>query len=156
MKKLTITLLHINGWLAVLIGSLILFNPVGMFSTYGLQSDLSSGLLSELRAPGGLLLASGLMIIRNTQKEELYDFGFQLSIMVYGGYGFARLLSFALDGRTPVEIIIATIIELGLCMFSVFILLKRQQARHFSLNVSKLSKTVAALEYEQFNSALRR
>ncbi|MAM69566.1 MAG: hypothetical protein CMP91_00290 [Gammaproteobacteria bacterium] len=132
MKISSVILLQINGWTAVLIGSLILIDPVGMFSTYGLQSNLSSGLLSELRAPGGLLLACGIIIIRNTLREELYEFGLQLSIMVYGGYGFSRLLSFAFDGAPPIEIMFATVIELMLCLLSMLVLWKRQKNSGFS------------------------
>ncbi len=60
MNRISVILLHVNGWTAVLIGSMIAFNPAAMMGTFGLPSELSVGLLSELRAPGGLLITCGL------------------------------------------------------------------------------------------------
>jgi len=132
MKKTTILLLHLNGWLAVLIGSFIVFDPVSLLSSYGLQPDPSIGLLSELRAPGGLLIVCGLMILRCALDEKLYARGLQLSIMIYGGYGAVRLLGIVLDGQPPIEILIAAGIELTLCGLSLLVMWRRRQ----SLNIA--------------------
>ena len=70
MSRAAITLLHLNGWVAVLIGSFIVLDPVSMLSSYGLQPAPSTGLLSELRAPGGFLIASGLFIVRCALQRQ--------------------------------------------------------------------------------------
>lgn len=132
MKKVILALLHINGWVAVLIGSLIVLDPVSMLSSYGLQPDLSIGLLSELGAPGGLLIACGLMIIRSTMIQGLLTQGLQLSVMVYGSFGAVRLLGFVLDGQPPTEILIATSIELMLCGLSLLAVWKQAQLLHMT------------------------
>jgi hypothetical protein len=90
-----------------------------MLSSYGLQGELSVGLLSELRAPGGLLLLCGLVIVVCASWPSAVQKGLLLSIAVYGGYGSVRLLAMLLDGIPPVEIQLATAIEVGLCALSV-------------------------------------
>ena len=119
MSKAILTLLHLNAWIAFLIGGLIVLSPISMLSAYGFQSEISTGLMSELRAPGGLLIVCGLLILRSALSKENYQQGLQVSIMVYGGYGGARLLGFALDGQPPLEILLATAIELILCTLSI-------------------------------------
>ncbi|MCG8416080.1 MAG: DUF4345 domain-containing protein [Pseudomonadales bacterium] len=114
MKKFTVTLLQLNAWVAVLIGSFIVLDPVSMLSAHGLQSDLSAGLMSELRAPGGLLIAAGLLIAYCSLHDNSLEQGLFIAMLVYGGYGSARLIGFLVDGLPPMEILIATTIELVL------------------------------------------
>lgn len=127
MNKLIVSLLHLNGWVAVLIGCFILIDPETMFSSYGLPTDLSAGLMSELRAPGGLLISSGLLIVRNSLTTQRHQRGLQVSILVYGSYGIARLLSISLDGLPPAEILTAMGIELGLVLLSIIALTALRQ-----------------------------
>jgi len=134
MKKLTVSLLQLNGWAAVLIGSYIVLDPVTMLAPYGLQSDLSAGLMSELRAPGGLLLICGLMIARCGLNSALHTQGLMLSIAVYGGYGGARLLGFILDGQPPIEILVATTIELVLLVLSSAVIYKQKTVVRMALS----------------------
>lgn len=126
MNKLTVSLLHLNGWVAVLIGSFIVMDPISMLSNYGLQSDLSIGLMSELRAPGGLLIASGLLIVRTSLNSKLFDQGLLVSALVYGSYGSVRLLSMLVDGLPPMEILIATTIEIVLFVLSLAAMNRRE------------------------------
>lgn len=119
MNKLTNALLHLNGWVAVLIGVFILLKPIAMLSPYGLQSELSNSLLSELKAPGSLLLVCGLAIVHSAMMPNLRERGLHLSIMVYGSYAAGRLLSTVVDGMPQMEILIALTIEAILCGLSI-------------------------------------
>ena len=127
MSRAAITLLHLNGWVAVLIGSFIVLDPVSMLSSYGLQPAPSTGLLSELRAPGGFLIASGLFIVRCALQRQRYRQGFELSALLYGGYGFSRLIAWVADGQPPEAIVIAAAIELTLFAASLFMLMKGKE-----------------------------
>jgi len=124
MNKSIVALLQLNGWVAVLIGSFIVIDPASMLSAYGLQPDLSPALMSELRSPGGLLIACGLTIVRCALAIESYERGLTLSILVYGGYGITRLLSIVVDGEPAIEILLATAIEITLLILSGLTLLK--------------------------------
>lgn len=122
MNKLTNALLHLNGWVAVLIGIFVILKPIAMLSPYGLQSELSNSLLSELKAPGGLLLVCGLAIVHSAMIPNLRERGLYLSIMVYGSYAAGRLLSIIVDGFPQMEILIALTIEAMLCGLSIAVL----------------------------------
>ncbi len=133
MSKLIGFQLHLNGWVAVLIGSLIALDPVSVLSSYGLQPELSAGLLSELRAPGGLLLVCGLLILSCALQPSKAKYGLMLSVIVYGGYGSVRLLAILLDGLPAVEIQLAAAIELVLCASAVVTLAKIKRRNQLAL-----------------------
>ncbi|MFK7864295.1 MAG: DUF4345 domain-containing protein [Pseudohongiellaceae bacterium] len=119
MNKLINSLLHLNGWVAVLIGVFIVIEPISMLSPYGLQTELSNSLLSELRAPGGMLIVCGLTIVHSAVVPHFRERGLYLSAMVYGSYAGGRLLSIFLDGIPQIEILSALAIELTLCGLSL-------------------------------------
>lgn len=119
MNKLINVLLHVNGWVAALIGIFIVLEPVSMLSPYGLQAELSSSLLSELRAPGGLLIVCGLTIVHSAIIPHFRERGLYLSVMVFGSYAAVRLFSTFLDGIPEIEILGALAIESILCALSL-------------------------------------
>lgn len=133
MSKLVPTLLQLNGWVAALIGSFIMLDPITMLAPYGLQSELTAGLLSELRAPGGLLIGCGLMIVRCSLDSDLYRLGLTTSVLVYGSYGAARLLGFLLDGQPPIEILTAFAIEFVLFTLALYSYWKIRQDSGISI-----------------------
>ncbi|MDA0688345.1 MAG: DUF4345 domain-containing protein [Proteobacteria bacterium] len=134
VSKLVRAQLHLNGWVAVLIGSFIVLDPAGMLASYGLQSELSAGLMSELRAPGGLLLVCGLAIVFCSSRPAMVHSGLLLSIMVYGAYGSVRLLAMLIDGLPPVEIQLAAAVEVGLCALSAASLYNVQVRNQLALD----------------------
>lgn len=123
-SKLTQVILQINGLVAILIGFTILLDPIAMLTPYGFQASVSTGLLSELRAPGGLLIVCGLMMSRYGFNSGDYRSGLQISIMVYGAYWSARMVGLLLDGSPPIEIWTAATIEFLLFFSSVLLMLK--------------------------------
>ena len=129
MTRLIQSILHLNGWVAVLIGSFIVIDPASMLASYGLQSELSAALLSELRAPGGLLIACGLAIVQSTFSADNFQRGLTFSIMVYGSYGGVRVLGIFFDGIPATGILMATAIEFVLCMVSIIALTTLQKRR---------------------------
>ncbi len=128
------TLLQLNGWVLVLIGTYIILSPVGMLSPYGLQAELSAGLLSELRAPGALLLSSGLFIIHSAFNSSRHEQGFYLSVLVYGSYASARALGILLDGIPQIEIVAALAVELTLCGLSLAVLRSEKVLSHSAVS----------------------
>ena len=109
---LTLTYLAIAGVLLVAIGGGILLVPHAFHAGSGIVLGDSPNLLSETRAPGGLLLAAGLVILGAVFREPQRHAATQLSILVYGSYSFARLVSVALDGMPTTSILIAAVLEL--------------------------------------------
>jgi len=80
-------------------------------------------LLSEIRAPGGLLVISGSLILIGVFRPTLRSLALMLTVLVYGSFGLSRLLSFYLDGMPSHGLMIAMVVELvvagiGLVMLS--------------------------------------
>ncbi len=124
--RATTVFLFIAGALLLAIGTAILFIPHAFHASNGIVLDANPNLLSEIRAPGGLLLGSALIIIAGAFRPSLRNFAVNLTILVYGTFGLARLVGFVLDGIPASGIVAATIIELVVACIGV--LFFRQQS----------------------------
>ena len=115
--------LFISGLLLLGIGSAILLVPHTFYASNGIALGDDASLLSEIRAPGGLLAASAVLILIGTFRRQLRSQAMILTILIYGSFGLARLLGLALDGipsrglvgSTAIELIVAAIGLLILC-----------------------------------------
>lgn len=115
MKRIaTQFLLGISGALLFVIGAALLFTPHQFYASNGTTLGDAPNLLSEIRAPGGLLLACAIVILLGTFRSSFTRQSLLLSAMVYGSYGIARLISMAIDGMPSTSLVAATIIELVL------------------------------------------
>ena len=94
-------------------------------------------LLSELKAPAGLLVITGSLMIVGSARSRLAKAALTLGGLVYGSYGLSRIFSLILDGWPSQALIIATAIELVL---AVFLLAFHQKERwvHTSANQSAM------------------
>lgn len=111
--KNTMTVLYLGmaGLILTAIGGAILFTPHAFYGSNDIALGDNASLLSEIRAPGGLLLCSGLLIVASTFQNSLRHTALWLSVLVFGSFGLARLLSIALDGMPSSSIVAATLIE---------------------------------------------
>ena len=112
MKPVTSILLIVSGLLLLAIGGTILFVPHAFYASDGIVLGTDPSLLSEIRAPGGLLATSGLFILAGVFRPTLRSFALMLTILVYGSFGLSRLVGLALDGMPSNSLAIATVIEL--------------------------------------------
>ena len=130
-----LVLLGLAALTAVAVGAALLLFPVEFRRTYDLGTELSAGALSEVRAPGGALIALGLFMAASCRNAASRVLGLRLAAVTYLGYGLARLLGFGLDGA-PTH---------GLLMASVFELLVGASAAIFSVLLrAELGRGVAA------------
>jgi len=112
MKSLTPIFLSVSGLLLLAIGGTILLVPHAFYASDGIVLGNDPSLLSEIRAPGGLLAASGLFILTGVIRPTLRSLALVLTVLVYGSFGLSRLLSFSLDGMPSYSLAIATVVEL--------------------------------------------
>ena len=105
-------LLGLSGGLLIVIGGAILLSPEEMFAMNGITLQNNPSLLSEIRAPAGLLFASGSFVLISAFVRSWAQPALLLSSLVYSSYGLVRLLSMALDGPPSHSLVQATIIEL--------------------------------------------
>jgi hypothetical protein len=67
-----------------------LFQPYAFHAANGTILDAEPSLMSEVRGPGGLLFASGIIVLLGAVRKELSRLGLMLSALVYGTFGVSR------------------------------------------------------------------
>ena len=123
-NTMTVIYLVIAGLLLLAIGGAILLAPHAFHGSNGIILGDNPNLLSEIRAPGGLLAASGIMILASAIRVRLRASAVQLTTLVYGSFGLARLVSMALDGMPSNSIVGATVLELVVASIGSALLLQ--------------------------------
>lgn len=123
-SKVVKTILFISGLILLGIGSATLFAPVTFLGSSGIDLGGQVNLLSEVRAAGGALLASGLLIMLGVFVPNLTFTSTVIATLVFLSYGIARILSIATDGLPAQEIVAATVVEMIIGAAGVYALLK--------------------------------
>lgn len=112
-NRFTTIFLFIAGLLLLVIGGSILLVPQAFhLASNGIVLDNDPNLLSEIRAPGGLLVGSAVCILIGAFRLNLKSLAVVLTVLVYGSFGLARLLGLAFDGMPSTGLVGATVIEL--------------------------------------------
>ena len=122
---LTVIFLFISGLLLLTIGSTILFVPHTFYASDGITLGHNPSLLSEIRAPGGLLAGSALFILMGVFRSHLRSLALLLTVLVYGSFGLSRLLGLVLDGMPSNNLVMAAVIELTVAVIGLMILFYR-------------------------------
>jgi len=121
--KLKATLL-ISGSFAVGIGAGILFAPEAFYAANNIQLSDDINLLSEIRAPGGAMLASGVLIISGAFVPGLTFSATLVSSLMYLAYGLSRILAMAIDGIPAQSFIVVCVLEMAIGLFNLCMLTK--------------------------------
>ena len=111
-QPLSRVVLALAGVMAVFIGGALLVSPHAFFAMNHIELGDDPNLLSEIRAPGGLLLAAGAIMIAGVAMRRLTRIGLVTAAVVYCSYGASRLLGILLDGAPSSSLIGAMMIEL--------------------------------------------
>lgn len=106
------SILFVSGLIAAGIGGAILFTPEVFYAPYGIDLGANYSLLNEVRAPGGALLASGLLILSGAFISKLAFASTLIGALLYLSYGLSRILSMAIDGMPDDRLVQATALEL--------------------------------------------
>ena len=113
MKRLAVQfLLGASGLLLLAIGVGVLLAPHAFFATNGIELGTDPTQLSEVRAPGGLLLACAAFILIGAVRTGLRRSALALAALVFLSYGGARLVSLVLDGTPSTSLMAAGVVEL--------------------------------------------
>ena len=116
--------LAISGAVAVLIGATILFMPHAFFATNQIALENDPNLMSEIRAPGGLLIASGIVMICGAGIRSLLRAALLTGAVVFGMYGISRLVSLVLDGVPSPNLVSAMGIELAIGLIAASLIVR--------------------------------
>jgi uncharacterized membrane protein HdeD (DUF308 family) len=118
------TLLIISGLIASAIGATILVSPEGFYAGYGVELGDNLSLLNEIRASGGALLVSGLLIISGAFVDKLRFTATVVSTLLYLSYGLSRVMSMVVDGMPVEGLLQAAVLEIVIGLVCIFALVK--------------------------------
>lgn len=128
-NTMTVIYLVIAGLLLLAIGGAILLAPHAVYDSNGIVLGDNPNLLSEIRAPGGLLAVSGIVTLLGALRSQLRASAVRFTTLVYGSFGLARLVSMALDGMPSSSIVGATSLELIVALVGL-VILRRAKVQH--------------------------
>lgn len=112
LKKHANTLFLLAGGLMLLaIGLAITLSPEGFYASSGITLGGDPSLTSELRAPAGMLVAAGCVMLISLPLESFRQYALFASALVYLPYGVARLFGFTAEGLPNGNIVLAAAIE---------------------------------------------
>lgn len=103
---LALTLVAFGGWRLV--------DPRGFYTFSGLALPDAPGLSSEVRAAGGVIMASGLIVGLGALRPTWSRAAVVLAAVVFLALGLGRLLGVALDGSPGAGVVQGMVIELAL------------------------------------------
>lgn len=121
-SKILKLLLLASGLIAIGIGGAILFTPASFYAIYGIELANDASLASEIRAPGGALLVTGMLMLVGVFVEKFALASTVIVTAVYSSYGLSRLLSMAVDGMPDSGLVEAAAFELAIATAGLFAL----------------------------------
>lgn len=129
MKHLgTRTALAVSGAILIGIGSWIMAAPTIFLATSEVIVEHDPGILSEVTAPSGMLVIVGAFMIVSAIKARLASLGLAAGALVYGSYGFSRLVSQYLHGTPSDQLVVVMYFELTVAALLLALTLKIQTA----------------------------
>ena len=126
-SKILKGILILLGLLLIILGSWRLFDPIAFFENSGLVLSDEAGLLSEARATGGVVVGFGLVILMGAFSQRLSYTSTIAAIVIFFGFGIARVIGFTLDGNPGEGVIQGIIFEFVLGLVAVFALFKYRE-----------------------------
>ena len=108
----------------VIFGAWRLFDPIGFAGFGGFVLPDDAGLLSEVRAAGGAVAVSGVIVLLGAFRPQRSFVSIVLAAVIFVSFGVARLLGIALDGAPPSRIIQGMVTELVFGALALFVYFK--------------------------------
>lgn len=113
---------------AATVGIAILVAPAAFHATNGIEFAATPSTLSEVRAPGGALVALAGLMLAGVFRPMFAATSTAVAAAVFLSYGVARLFAMAVDGIPADGLVAATLIELVLGGVCAVALLRRSSS----------------------------
>ncbi|GAB4512684.1 MAG: hypothetical protein Tsb0019_09550 [Roseibium sp.] len=124
--------LALSALTCLAIGSLVVFAPAFLFGLNRIALDPSAAMMSEIRAPGVLLLLGGALAAGGLVSKAFERPALLVSAGLLLCYGVGRMISLPLDGLPPASLLIATAVELGLGAWCAVLSATRSAKAHLT------------------------
>jgi len=115
------------GIFLTIMGLWRLFDPISFFAYSGLTLSADAGLLNEARGTGGAITGFGLLILLGAFKKKLAYTSTIAAIVVFLGFGIARVIGFAIDGNPGPALLKGIIGEFVFGLLALFALIKYRE-----------------------------
>jgi len=99
-------------------------DPIGFFEFSGLILSEDAGLLNEARGTGGAIIGFGLLILLGAFKKKLAFTSTIVAIILFFGFGIARVISVFIDGNPGEALYKGIIGEFVMGSIALFALIK--------------------------------
>ncbi len=113
-----------SGLIAIGVGGATLIAPVAFERSYGVELGSNISLLSEVRAPGAALLASGALMISGAFVPKLAFTSTVTATVWFLSCGASRLLSMVLDGIPDSGLVQAAVLEIAIGVLGALALVR--------------------------------
>jgi len=104
-----------------------LIDPISFFEMSGLILSTDAGLLNEAKGLGGAITGFGLLIFLGAFNKKLTFTSTLVAVVLFFGFGIARLISFAIDGNPGEALYKGIIGEFVMGFLALFALIKYRE-----------------------------
>ena len=111
----------------VVLGSWRLLDPISFFDFSGLLLSADAGLLNEARGTGGAIIGFGLLILLGAFKKNLAYTSTIVAVVLFLGFGIARVISVVFDGNPGEALYKGIIGEFVMGSIALFALIKYRE-----------------------------
>jgi len=112
MEWATRLLLGLGGVTAIMLSIAILFLPGPFYASYGIEVEGATALLNELKAPALVILTLGAVQVMGVFRKQERQGALGAGLLLYLGFGSARLVALATDGAPPLSLQAVLVFEL--------------------------------------------
>jgi hypothetical protein len=105
------TYLIVSGLVLVLVGAMIVSDPVGAWSGFGIDLTESVSVLNDVQATSATLLVAGALVLAGAFVPSLAFTATVMSVALYGGYALGRALSLIMFGIPADGLVLALVVE---------------------------------------------
>lgn len=131
-----------SGAVLGLIGIAVMVSPKAFLETNGIAVDRDPGLMSELTAPAGVLIVTGVLMMLAAVRLRFANPGLTAGAIVYGSYGIGRLVSMGLHGMPSQSLVTATVIELGIAALLTVLRMRGAPGAHQQRGATRLEDLI--------------
>ena len=126
-SKVLMGILILLGVSLTIMGSWRMIDPIGFYLYSGLVLSENAGLLNEARGTGGAIIGFGLLILWGAFKKKLTYTSTIVAIVLFLGFGIARVISVVLDGNPGEALYKGIIGEFVMGSIALFALIKYRE-----------------------------
>jgi len=117
-------ILILLGLPLIILGTWRFIDPISFYQYSGLTLNNDAGLLNEARGTGGAIIGFGLLILFGAFNKKLTYSSTLAAVILFLGFGIARVISVAIDGNPGPELFKGIIGEFVFGFLALFALIK--------------------------------